>query len=133
VVAEREQIPAIIVANKVDLISREKAEQLFGLYQKIGYPVIYSSVVTGEGIAELRSRLAGKLSSLAGPSGVGKTSLLNCIQPGLAQEIGTISQGGNLGKGKHTTQVRQLFALEEGGYLADVPGLRTDGALGYPG
>ncbi len=73
----------------------------------------------------MRSLLIGKLSSLAGPSGVGKTSLLNRIQPGLAQEIGVISQAGPEGKGTHKTRVRQLFELEGGGYLADVPGLRT--------
>jgi len=125
VVAEREQIPALIVANKIDLVPREKAKELFGLYEDIGYTVIYSSAKTGEGIEELRSLLIGKLSSLAGPSGVGKTSLLNRIQPGLAQEIGVISQAGREGKGMHKTRVRQLFELEGGGYLADVPGLRT--------
>jgi len=125
VVAERQQIPALIVANKIDLVPREKAKELFGLYEDIGYTVIYSSAKTGEGIEELRSLLIGKLSSLAGPSGVGKTSLLNRIQPGLAQEIGVISQAGPEGKGTHKTRVRQLFELEGGGYLADVPGLRT--------
>lgn len=125
VVAEREQIPAVIVINKVDLDPKGKAKSIFGLYENIGYPVIYSSALTGEGITELKRMLDGKLSSLAGPSGVGKTSLLNKIQPGLAEEVGLISQSGSQGKGMHTTQIRRLFALEGGGYLADVPGLRT--------
>ncbi|NMC16410.1 MAG: ribosome small subunit-dependent GTPase A [Chloroflexi bacterium] len=124
VVAEKQQIPAVIVANKLDLVTREHAQALFEVYRRIGYDLIYTSTLTGEGIPELKSRLQGKLNSLAGPSGVGKTSLLNSLQPGLAQEVGAVSRG-LTGKGMHTTQVKQLFPLDGGGYLADVPGLRT--------
>ena len=124
VVAERQEIPAVIVANKVDLVPREDAEALFEVYRRVGYDLIYTSTLTGEGIPELKSRLQGKLNSLAGPSGVGKTSLLNSVQPGLALEVGAVSRGLQ-GKGMHTTQVKQLFPLDAGGYLADVPGLRT--------
>lgn len=124
VVAEKQQIPAVIVANKLDLVTREHAQALFEVYRRIGYDLIYTSTLTGEGIPELKSRLQGKLNSLAGPSGVGKTSLLNSVQPGLAQEVGAVSRG-LTGKGMHTTQVKQLFPLDAGGYLADVPGLRT--------
>ncbi|MFZ3070848.1 MAG: ribosome small subunit-dependent GTPase A [Anaerolineaceae bacterium] len=125
VVAERQHIPAVIVANKIDLVERADAEARFEPYRRIGYEVIYTSTKTGEGVDDLRSHLTGKLSSLAGPSGVGKTSLLNEIQPGLSLAVGSLSQGVGKGKGRHTTQVRQLFPLEGGGYLADVPGLRT--------
>ena len=124
VVAERQEIPAVIVANKLDLVPREDAEALFEVYRRVGYDLIYTSTLTGEGIPELKSRLQGKLNSLAGPSGVGKTSLLNSVQPGLALEVGAVSRGLQ-GKGMHTTQVKQLFPLDAGGYLADVPGLRT--------
>ena len=124
VVAEKQEIPAVIVANKLDLVTRAQAEALFEVYRRIGYDLIYTSTLTGEGIPEMKSRLQGKLNSLAGPSGVGKTSLLNSVQPGLAQEVGAVSRG-LVGKGMHTTQVKQLFPLDAGGYLADVPGLRT--------
>ncbi|NLW73112.1 MAG: ribosome small subunit-dependent GTPase A [Chloroflexi bacterium] len=125
VVAERAQIPAVIIVNKVDLVDQNYAVSLFAPYEKIGYRVIYASAYTGERLDEIRGLLPGKITTLAGPSGVGKTSLLNAIKPGLAQLVGSVSQGVGREKGKHTTQVRQLFELSEGGYLADVPGMRT--------
>ena len=124
VVTERAHIPAIIVVNKVDLCGLDRAKELFSLYQEIGYEVLYVSAKTGEGVESMKKHLRGKLTRLAGPSGVGKTSLLNSVQPGLAQEVGAVSRG-LVGKGMHTTQVKQLFPLDAGGYLADVPGLRT--------
>ena len=124
VVTERAHIPAVIVVNKVDLMPLEQVDKLFGLYRAIGYDVIYASVLTGQGIEELRACVQGKLSTLAGPSGVGKSSLLNAVIPGLNLEVGSLSEGIK-GKGKHTTQVRQLYPLPDGGYIADVPGLRT--------
>ncbi|MGI6250123.1 MAG: ribosome small subunit-dependent GTPase A [Anaerolineaceae bacterium] len=125
VVCERGHIPAVIVANKVDLVDQTYAESLFEPYEKIGYPVIYASAYSGEGVEELRSLLPGKITTFAGPSGVGKTSLLNAIQPGLELIVGGLSEGVGKGKGKHTTQVRELFPVPGGGYIADVPGLRT--------
>jgi ribosome biogenesis GTPase len=124
VVAERAHIPSIIVANKVDLTGLEAARDIFGMYEDIGYQVIYASAKTGQGSVELRGAFAGKLSTLAGPSGVGKSSLINATIPGVNLEVGEVSQAG-VGKGKHTTQVKQLIPLPEGGYIADVPGLRT--------
>lgn len=124
VVAERAHIPSVIVANKVDLIGSDAAKEIFSLYEAIGYQVIYASARTGQGTAELREAFAGKISTLAGPSGVGKSSLINAAIPGVNLEVGEVSQAG-VGKGKHTTQVRQLIPLPEGGYIADVPGLRT--------
>jgi ribosome biogenesis GTPase / thiamine phosphate phosphatase len=127
VVAERQKLPAVIVANKIDLVGRARAEEMFGFYPPIGYPVIYTCARTGEGVDELRGRLTGKVSALAGPSGVGKSSLLNAVQPGLGLAVREISEA--FIKGRHTTSVRQLFPLGDircpGGYVADTPGLRS--------
>ncbi len=123
VIAGRQSLPAIIVANKIDLVGREQAEATFGFYPAIGYPVIYACAKTGAGVDELRERLKGKISALAGPSGVGKSSLLNAVQPGLGLAVREISEA--FQKGRHTTTVRQLFPLEAGGYVADTPGMRS--------
>jgi ribosome biogenesis GTPase / thiamine phosphate phosphatase len=123
VIAEKQRIPAVIVANKVDLIGLDAAQELFGLYPSIGYPVIFTSAEKGLGLEELRAALHGKLNALAGPSGVGKSSLLNALQPGLGIAIGEVSQSMN--KGKHTTNFRQLHALEFGGWVADTPGWKS--------
>lgn len=123
VIAEKQDIPAIIVANKIDLIGLDQAEAMFGYYPSLGYPVIYASVKSGAGVELLRTQLTGKVSALAGPSGVGKSSLLNAIQPGLGLAVREVSQAIN--KGRHTTNVRQLFPLEGGGYVADTPGMRS--------
>jgi ribosome biogenesis GTPase len=123
VIAGRQNLPAVIVANKIDLVGREKAVEMFGFYPALGYPVFYLSARTGEGLEELRQRLQGKISVLAGPSGVGKSSLLNAIQPGLGLAVREISAAFN--KGRHTTAVRELFPLAGGGYVADTPGMRS--------
>jgi len=132
VIAEKQGLPAVIIANKIDLVGREQAEKMFDLYPPIGYPVIYACATptqeggarkSGQGVEELRERLTGKVSALAGPSGVGKSSLLNAIQPGLGLAVREISEA--FQKGRHTTTVRQLFPLEGGGYVADTPGMRS--------
>jgi ribosome biogenesis GTPase len=123
VIAEKQEIPAFIVANKVDLAGQEQAQALFGMYPALGYPVLYTSATTGAGVEELRKRLAGRVSALAGPSGVGKSSLLNAVQPGLGLAVSGISAAFH--KGRHTTTARELFALDGGGYVADTPGLRS--------
>ncbi len=121
VIAEKQEIPAIIVANKVDLV--EDPKKIFGLYEPLGYRVIYTSASTGAGVDELRLALARQISALAGPSGAGKSSLLNALQPGLGLEVNEVSQA--LNKGKHTTVARQLIPLLDGGYMADTPGWKS--------
>ena len=122
--SEAQEIPAVICANKIDLVGGVAGgRELFGLYEEIDYPVIYTSAITGEGVDELRDQLAGKLSVLAGPSGVGKSTLLNGIQPGLGLTAREVSQA--TGKGRHTTVVPELLPLEGGGWVADTPGIRA--------
>ncbi len=123
VIAEEATVPAIIVANKADLISEEEALWLFDRYTQIGYTVLYTSALTGTGVSALREQLAGKVSVLMGPSGAGKSSLLNAIQPGLGLEVRSVSQATT--KGRHTTVVREMFPLAGGGYVADTPGLKA--------
>ena len=123
VITERQGVPPLIVANKADLVEPSVAQALFDHYQLLGYPLIYTSAKSGQGVAALAEQLKGKLSVLMGPSGVGKSSLLNAIQPGLGLEVRAVSEATE--KGKHTTVVRQMFALQEGGYIADTPGLKA--------
>jgi ribosome biogenesis GTPase len=123
VIAEKQGIPAVILANKVDLVGADQAQELFVRYPELGYPVLYTSAKTGQGVEELRARLTGVISALAGPSGAGKSSLLNAMQPGLGLEVNEVSQA--LDRGVHTTVVRQLFPLAGGGYVADTPGWKA--------
>ncbi|MCI0399339.1 MAG: ribosome small subunit-dependent GTPase A [Chloroflexi bacterium] len=123
VVAERNHLPAIICVNKIDLARPGQAEELFHVYKEIGYPVLYTSAVRGDGIEALREALRGKISVLAGSSGVGKTSLLNAIQPGLGRRVKEVSKATE--KGLHTTRHVELVPLAVGGYVADTPGIRA--------
>jgi ribosome biogenesis GTPase len=121
VIAEKQRIPALIVANKIDLVDDPK--NIFGLYESIGYRVLYTSTKLKVGLEEFKDILTGRISALAGPSGVGKSTLLNAIQPGLGLAVNEISTAMN--KGKHTTVTRQLFPIEGGGYVGDTPGWKS--------
>ncbi len=123
VVAEASHIPAIICANKTDLVSEVEARELFSGYEPLGYRVTYASAVTSAGVAELKRQLAGRVSALTGPSGAGKSSLLNAIQPGLGLAAKTVSHATQ--KGRHTTVHPELIALDGGGWVADTPGIRA--------
>jgi ribosome biogenesis GTPase len=122
VIAEKQKIDALIVANKVDMLDQKRAVEIFSPYAALGYPLVYTSAKEGFGIQELYNHLKGKLSAFAGPSGVGKTSLLNALRPGLGLEVRTVKESSH--KGRHTTIVRQLFSLDEGSFVADLPGIR---------
>lgn len=132
VVTEQNEVPALLVANKVDLVGLEAARGLFGAYERIGYEVAFTSARTGLGVADLHGRLAGRLSIVTGPSGVGKSTLLNAMQPGLALATAEVSEA--LGKGRHTTRLAELHPLEgpQGGYVADTPGIRELGLWQIP-
>jgi ribosome biogenesis GTPase len=123
VVAEKERIQSLVVVNKIDLTGIGPARELFKRYQKIGYPVLYTSAETKRGLRQLERHLIGKISVFAGPSGAGKSSILNAIQPGLGLAVSEVSEGTQ--KGKHTTVSRKLVPLSKGGYVADTPGLKA--------
>ena len=123
VAAEREDIPARICLNKIDLDTDAVAEAARQVYQAIGYPVHLTSAVTGQGVDELRQALQNCISVLAGPSGVGKSSLLNAVQPGLGLRTGEVRA--HTRKGKHTTVALKLVPLDGGGYIADTPGVKA--------
>jgi len=133
VVAEYNEVPALIVANKVDLLGADVARGIFAPYERIGYQVVYASARAGTGLEELRERLAGRLSIVTGPSGVGKSTLLNGLQPGLRLATGEVSSVLS-GKGKHTTTHAELLPLDgpDGGYVADTPGIRELGLWQIP-
>lgn len=124
--AESQEVAALICLNKVDQQPEEWLLERMAVYRAIGYPVVMTSAATGAGIEELRGRLAGRVSALVGPSGVGKSSLLNAVQPGLALRVSAI--GETTHKGRHTTTGSRLVPLDgDGGYIADTAGIRALG------
>jgi ribosome biogenesis GTPase / thiamine phosphate phosphatase len=120
--AERNELPAVICVNKIDLVTPGEAQRTFKVYEEIGYSLLYTSASRGDGIQALRATLQGKLSVLAGSSGVGKSSLLNAVEPGLGLKVKSVSKATS--KGLHTTRHVELFPLAAGGYVADTPGIR---------
>lgn len=123
VICEKQGLQPLIVVNKTDLMRPVDSRKIFEMYPPLGYKVIYTSTVKDRGIDILRSHLAGKVTGIAGPSGVGKTSLLNALEPGLALAVREIDKYG--GRGRHTTVAREMFPLSAGGFVVDLPGLRS--------
>ena len=128
IIAEANALASRVVVNKVDLADEDEARALFGAYEKIGYPVHITSCKTGAGLDALGQQLRGRTSAVTGPSGVGKSSLLNALYPGLGLRVGEISASVN--KGRHITVGAYLHPLPDGGFVVDTPGLREIGLWG---
>lgn len=123
VIMEKQDVPVIICFNKQDLCDEEEVGRLKGIYEACGYPVVLASAKQGEGIEEIKSLLRGKTTTVAGPSGVGKSSLTNLLQNEVQMETGEISK--KLGRGRHTTRHSQIIQIEKDTWLYDTPGFTS--------
>lgn len=132
VIVEANGLAGSIVVNKVDLVGEASARERFADYEAAGYPVHYTSVKQPAGLEEMRHLLGGRVSVLTGPSGVGKSSLLNALFPGLDLRVGEISESVN--KGRHTTVGALMIPLPgaDDGFVVDTPGLREVGMWALP-
>ena len=130
VIAEGNNLHARVVINKIELVDLSGTKERFSDYARAGYPVHFTSVRERTGLDELHDALAGRTSVLSGPSGVGKSSLMNSMYPGLNLRVGEISESVN--KGRHTTVGAVLHPLPDAGYVVDTPGLREVGMWGMP-
>jgi len=126
--ARHQGVEAGLVLNKLDLASARDPRPTKELYESLGYPVLLCSALGGQGVEELRASFAGGIGAFVGLSGVGKSSLINALQPGL--ELVTKEVGERSGQGRHTTTASRLYRLDCGGWLADTPGMRGFGLWG---
>jgi len=122
VTAEKAGIEPILCINKVDLVNTADLQPLVGVFSQLGYVVLLTSVATGQGIESLRETLQGRETAVTGQSGVGKSSLLNLIEPGLSLRVQSVSAESD--KGRHTTTTAELIPLSTGGFVVDTPGIR---------
>lgn len=123
VMMERSALPVIIVFNKVDLSDEEMILRYQDIYETAGYQILFISVNDEQGINQIKDLIRGKITVLAGPSGVGKSSLTNILQPKAQMETGVISE--KIGRGKHTTRHSELFYVEKNTYMMDTPGFSS--------
>lgn len=123
VMMEHQDVPVIICFNKIDLSDSGEIEKLNRIYETAGYQVYFISAQEEEGMSALRRLLTGKTTVLAGPSGVGKSSITNLLQPEARMETGVISE--KIRRGKHTTRHSELFFVEESTYMMDTPGFSS--------
>jgi ribosome biogenesis GTPase len=128
VIAEANDVSARLVFNKCELADAAMMREIAEPYERAGYPVHFTSVRANVGLAGLHDAMRGRVSALSGPSGVGKSSLLNAMYPGAALRVAEISESVN--KGRHTTVGAKLLPLPDGGFVADTPGLREVGLWG---
>jgi ribosome biogenesis GTPase len=120
--AEQGGIAPVLCLNKADLVDAAEYQPLVGFYSQLGIPTFLTSAATGQGIERLRARLRGRQTVFSGQSGVGKSSLLNAVQPGLGLHVSEVSEVNQ--KGRHTTTTAQLLKLDFGGWVVDTPGIR---------
>ena len=123
IMMEQQEIPVVICFNKKDVGEKEEMEKLYEIYTGCGYRVVLSSTYEGEGMDEIREILKGKTTVVAGPSGVGKSSITNCMQGEVQMETGEISK--KLKRGKHTTRHSQVIPVEKNTFLVDTPGFSS--------
>ena len=124
---EYQKVPVTICFNKCDLVTEEQREVLRKIYELAGYELLFTSAKTQENVEKLKSVLQGKMTAVAGPSGVGKSSLINRVEPGLSLKIAEISDSHDTGK--HTTTFAEMFPLSFGGSIIDTPGIRAFGLI----
>jgi len=123
ILMQQNDIPCLLVFNKKDLAEDKRLKDIKNIYEKAGYPIIFTSAVNGTNISELSKYLKGKTTTVAGPSGVGKSSIINLLQPKVVMETGVISD--RIERGRHTTRHSELIALDEDSYILDTPGFSS--------
>ena len=126
---EYQKVPVTICFNKIDLVDKEKLKEYSGIYEPAGYNVIFTCTKTKEGLGSIRSLLEGKTTTVAGPSGVGKSSIINCLQSDITMETGTISE--KIERGKHTTRHSEIIPVSHDTYIMDTPGFSSMDVPGF--
>ncbi|MCC2825353.1 ribosome small subunit-dependent GTPase A [Faecalicatena orotica] len=123
ILMQYQKVPAVVCFNKQDMVNEEELKLLRATYESADYPVLFTSAAKEEGIQAIRELLKGKTTTVAGPSGVGKSSLINLLSPEAGMETGDISR--KIERGKHTTRHSELFALDKDTFICDTPGFSS--------